>query len=90
MPQLSTGLLLYRRTDAGVEVLLVHPGGPFWRNKQLGWWQIPRGLVESGEEPMAAARRETEEELGVLLKGTLTPLGRVKQAGGKLVEAFAL
>lgn len=89
MPQLSAGVLLYRRTDAGVEVLLVHPGGPFWRNKQVGWWQIPKGLVEAGEDSVAAARRETEEELGIRIEGALQPLGRIKQAGGKLVEAFA-
>ena len=90
MPPLSAGVLLYRHAACGVEVLLVHPGGPFWRNKDRGWWQIPKGLVEAGEAPIAAARREAEEELGVRLEGTLEPLGRIKQAGGKLVDAFAL
>lgn len=71
-------------------MLLVHPGGPFWRNKDAGAWQIPKGFVESGEEPRAAARREAEEELGIRLTGELHPLGQLKQAGGKLVEAFAL
>jgi predicted NUDIX family NTP pyrophosphohydrolase len=90
MPQLSAGVLLYRRTTTGVEVLLVHPGGPLWRNRQIGWWQIPKGMVEPGETPEAAARREAEEELGLRLIGTLLPLGRIRQAGGKRVEAFAL
>jgi predicted NUDIX family NTP pyrophosphohydrolase len=90
MPPLSAGVLLYRRAAGGVEVLLVHPGGPFWRNKDRGWWQIPKGLIEAGEAPIVAARREAEEELGVRLEGTPEPLGRIKQAGGKLVDAFAL
>jgi len=90
MPQLSAGVLLFRRIGSGVDVLLVHPGGPYWRNKQAGWWQIPKGLVEPGEEPIVAARREAEEELGVKLNLPLQPLGQIRQAGGKLVEAFAL
>ncbi|CAN5259264.1 NUDIX domain-containing protein [soil metagenome] len=90
MPQLSAGVLLYRRAVAGVDVLLVHPGGPLWRNRQIGWWQIPKGLVEPGETPEAAARREAEEELGLRLIGALRPLGRIRQAGGKRVQAFAL
>lgn len=90
MAQMSAGILLYRRGGAEVEVLLVHPGGPFWRNKDAGAWQIPKGLVETGEEPTAAARREVEEELGIRLIGELHPLGQLKQKGGKLVEAFTL
>jgi predicted NUDIX family NTP pyrophosphohydrolase len=90
MPQLSAGVLLYRRTTTGVEVLLVHPGGPLWRYRQIGWWQIPKGMVEPGETPEAAAGREAEEELGLRLIGTLLPLGRIRQVGGKRVEAFAL
>ncbi|MCF8706708.1 NUDIX domain-containing protein [Rhizorhapis sp. SPR117] len=86
---MSAGILLYRRRGTEVEVLLVHPGGPFWRNKDAGSWQIPKGLIEPGEEPSAAARREVEEELGIRLTGELHRLGQLKQAGGKLVEAFA-
>lgn len=83
-------MLLYRRGEAGVEVLLVHPGGPYWRKRDLGAWQIPKGLVEPGEEPAAAARREAEEELGVALAAIPAPLATIRQAGGKVVEAFAL
>lgn len=83
-------MLLYRRGGAGVEVLLVHPGGPYWRKRDLGAWQIPKGLVEPGEEPAAAARREAEEELGVALAAIPAPLATIRQAGGKVVEAFAL
>jgi predicted NUDIX family NTP pyrophosphohydrolase len=90
MAQLSAGILIYRGLPPELHVLLVHPGGPFWRNKDMGAWQIPKGLVEPGEETEAAARREAEEELGLRLAGKLHPLGRIKQAGGKLVEAFAL
>lgn len=90
MPQLSAGVLLYRRAITSVEVLLVHPGGPLWRNRQIGWWQIPKGMVEPGETSEASARREAEEELGVTLIGALQPLGRIRQAAGKRVEAFAL
>ncbi len=86
----SAGVLLYRREEAGVEVLLVHPGGPYWRGKDLGAWQIPKGLIEPGEDAAAAARREAEEELGTRLIGELTPLAHIRQTGGKRVEAFAL
>ncbi|APR53969.1 NUDIX domain-containing protein [Sphingomonas koreensis] len=85
----SAGVLLYRLTDTGLEVLLVHPGGPFWRNKQIGAWQLPKGLIEAGEAPETAARREVEEELGIAISGTLLPLGSIRQAGGKIVHAFA-
>ena len=90
MSQLSAGILIYRRQPSELQVLLVHPGGPFWRNKDVGAWQIPKGLVGPGESTSAAALREAEEELGMPLAGRLHPLGRVKQKGGKLVEAFAL
>lgn len=86
----SAGVLLYRRGDAGLEVLLVHPGGPYWLRKDAGAWQIPKGVPEPGEEPAATARREAEEELGVMLEGPLQPLGEIRQAGGKLVTAFAV
>ncbi|MBW8784671.1 MAG: NUDIX domain-containing protein [Novosphingobium sp.] len=90
MAQRSAGVLLYRRTGRAPEVLLVRPGGPFWRNKDVGAWQIPKGCIEPGETPEQAARREVEEELGVALTGELEPLATIRQAGGKIVEAFAL
>ena len=89
MPQLSAGILLYRRRPH-LEVLLVHPGGPFWRGKDAGAWMIPKGGVEEGEDSEAAALREFEEELGTRLAGELHPLPRIRQKGGKYVDAFAL
>jgi predicted NUDIX family NTP pyrophosphohydrolase len=71
-------------------VLLVHPGGPYWLRKDGGAWQIPKGMPEPGEKPEATARREAEEELGVRLDGALRPLGEIRQAGGKVVTAYAL
>lgn len=90
MPLLSAGIILYRRRGDELEVLLVHPGGPFWRNRDEGAWMIPKGMVETGEEPVAAALREFEEELGARPAGTPLFLRRVRQSGGKWVEAFAL
>lgn len=90
MAQRSAGLLVYRRSGKAVEVLLVHPGGPYWQNKQAGAWQIPKGLIEPGEDAAAAALREAAEELGVVLAGQFLPLGEIRQAGGKYVEAFGL
>ena len=90
MPKRSAGILLYRWHDAQLQLLLVHPGGPLWRNKDAGAWQIPKGEIQPGEDPLAAARREVEEELGVTLRGTPAPLTSIRQAGGKLVEAFLL
>jgi predicted NUDIX family NTP pyrophosphohydrolase len=90
MAKTSAGILLFRRGSAGVEVLLVHPGGPFWKNKDEGAWSIPKGEFASGEDPLAAASREFEEETGVhLAPARLIALGEVKQAGGKLVRAWA-
>jgi predicted NUDIX family NTP pyrophosphohydrolase len=85
----SAGLLLYRPGIDGTEVLLVHPGGPLWRRKDVGAWQIPKGEIEPGEDEQAAARREVAEELGVEVTAALLPLGEVRQAGGKRVVAFA-
>jgi predicted NUDIX family NTP pyrophosphohydrolase len=90
MTTTSAGILMYRPGDAGIAVLLVHPGGPFWRNRDLGAWSIPKGELEDGEAPEAAARREFEEELGTEAAGPLRPLGQVRQRGGKLVWAYAL
>ena len=86
----SAGILLYRHRDAGPEVLLVHPGGPFWARKDLGAWSIPKGEHEDGEAPQAAARREFAEETGTALPpGELVALGEVRQRGGKIVSAWA-
>jgi predicted NUDIX family NTP pyrophosphohydrolase len=88
---LSAGILMWRHgADGAVEVLLGHFGGPLWARKDDGAWAIPKGVVEAGETPEQAARREFEEELGAAARGRLTPLGRIKQKGGKTVEAFAL
>lgn len=82
---------MWRRGAAGgVEVLLGHFGGPIWAKRDAGAWAIPKGLVEPGEALEACARREFEEELGVRPEGPLVPLGRIRQKGGKWVEAFAL
>ena len=87
----SAGLLLYRRSGAGVQVLLVHPGGPLWARRDEGAWSIPKGECEAGEEPLAAARREFGEELGVAAPaGEVSELGEVRQKSGKLVRAWAL
>ena len=90
MPQLSAGILLYRHTSAGVEVLLAHPGGPFWRKKDEGAWSIPKGLIDPGEDALAAAKREFAEEMGAPPTATdFTLLGEFRQPGGKVVVAFA-
>jgi predicted NUDIX family NTP pyrophosphohydrolase len=89
-PPLSAGILLFCQREDRLEVLLVKPGGPFWRNKDAGAWMIPKGLVEHGETPVEAALREFEEETGTRLTTVPFPLATVRQAGGKLVEAFAL
>ncbi|HEV2817539.1 MAG TPA: NUDIX domain-containing protein [Allosphingosinicella sp.] len=91
MAQASAGILMWRRgAGGGIEVLLGHFGGPYWAKRDAGAWAIPKGLVEPGEEAEACARREFEEELGVRPEGPLVPLGRIRQQGGKWVEAFAL
>lgn len=90
MPPLSAGILLFREWDGKVQVLLVKPGGPYWRNKDVGAWMIPKGLVEAGETPAEAALREFEEECGIKLTQIPFPLCKVRQAGGKWVEAFAV
>lgn len=87
----SAGIVLYRRSAGGVEVLLGHMGGPFWARKDAGAWSIPKGECEPAEEALAAARREFQEELGLPVPdGELVELGEVKQSGGKVVTAWAL
>ena len=90
MPAISAGLLLFRRGPAGVDVLLVHMGGPFWARKDGGAWTIPKGEVNPGEELLDAARREFLEETGFAPAGLPFPLGQVKQSSGKIVHAWAL
>jgi predicted NUDIX family NTP pyrophosphohydrolase len=86
----SAGIVLYRAGDGGVEVLLVHPGGPFWAKKDLGAWSIPKGEYEPGEDPQACALREFEEETGTALEAqALVELGAVVQKAGKEVTAWA-
>jgi predicted NUDIX family NTP pyrophosphohydrolase len=90
MPKRSAGILLYRRAGFGLELLLVHPGGPFWAKKDLGAWSIPKGEYSAGEDALEVARREFEEETGARPQGEYLPLGEVVQGGGKIVTAWAL
>ena len=90
MPKTSAGLLPYQRQAGGVEVLLVHPGGPFWRRKDLGAWSIPKGEADEGEDLLDAALREVREELGLSIGGPFLPLGHVRQGGGKVVHGWAV
>ena len=89
-PPLSAGILLFRQRDGETEVLLIKPGGPFWCNKHAGAWMIPKGAIEPGESAAEAALREFEEETGTRLTTVPFPLARIRQAGGKIVEAFAV
>jgi predicted NUDIX family NTP pyrophosphohydrolase len=90
MPAASAGILLYRLDDKGVQVLLVHPGGPYWSKRDLGSWSIPKGEYGADETPEIAARREFAEETGRRADGPMIPLGTIRQKAGKRVEAFAL
>jgi predicted NUDIX family NTP pyrophosphohydrolase len=90
MPKESAGILMYKRQSDEVLVLLAHPGGPFWRNRDEGAWTIPKGEPEPNEGASEASRREFEEELGVPATGALQSLGSIRQRGGKWVEAFAM
>lgn len=89
MPKKSAGILPFRETSQGPEVLLVHPGGPFWTKKDLGSWSIAKGEFED-EDPLAAAKREFEEETGFQAVGDLLPLDPLRQPGGKVVYAWAM
>jgi predicted NUDIX family NTP pyrophosphohydrolase len=90
MPKRSAGILLYKRAGAGLQVLLVHPGGPFWAKKDAGAWSIPKGEYAQGEDALTVAVREFEEETGARLVGEFRALGEVKQAGGKIVTAWVI
>ena len=89
MKKLSAGIILYRYRKGKLEVMLVHPGGPFWKNKDEGVWSIPKGLVQEGEDSMDAARREFEEECGFEPEMELVDLGEANQSGKKRVHAYA-
>lgn len=89
MARRSAGILLYRRKGGSLEVLLAHPGGPFWARKDEGAWTIPKGEIADGEDPLAAARREFAEETGAACAGPFLPLGEVRQKSGKHVAAWA-
>jgi predicted NUDIX family NTP pyrophosphohydrolase len=88
MAKQSAGILLYRRKNEQLEVLLVHPGGPFWAKKDWGAWSIPKGEYEA-EDPLSAAKREFEEETGFMVTGEALALGQQKQKGGKVIDAWA-
>jgi predicted NUDIX family NTP pyrophosphohydrolase len=90
MPQQSAGILMYRRQGGAIEVLLVHPGGPFWKKKDDGAWTIPKGVYEAGEDALAAAKREFEEETGAVPAGEFTPLGEFHQSSAKTVSVWAV
>jgi predicted NUDIX family NTP pyrophosphohydrolase len=90
MAKTSAGILLYRRSEDGIDVLLVHPGGPFWQARDLGAWSLPKGEHDAGEDSEAAARREFKEELGVEALGPLQSLGEVRQRAGKIVRGYAM
>jgi len=90
MPKKSAGLLLYREASGRLEVLLLHPGGPFWAKKDGGSWSIPKGEFADDEDPLQAARREFEEETGFQARGDAIPLEPLRQPGGKVVHAWAM
>ena len=89
MPRISAGLLMYRNRQGKIEALLVHPGGPFWKNKDEGAWTIPKGELDSGEDALDAACREFREETGIEPSGPYLPLGHIQQKSGKVVHAWA-
>ncbi len=90
MAKRSAGILMYRHSGDGLEVLLVHPGGPFWAKKDLGAWSIPKGEYSDPEDPLAVAVREFEEETGFRPRGKFVPLGELKQPSRKIVTAWAV
>lgn len=90
MAKQSAGILIYRMTNDEPEFFLVHPGGPFFRNKNEGWWTVPKGEIQAGEEPLTAALRELEEETGYVARGQFIPLTSITQKGGKSVQCWAV
>jgi predicted NUDIX family NTP pyrophosphohydrolase len=90
MAKRSAGILLYRLRDGELQVFLAHPGGPFWARRDDGAWTIPKGEIDEGEDPLAAARREFTEEIGVTLEGEFVALAPIKQKAGKTVLAWAV
>ncbi|MBD0284623.1 MAG: NUDIX domain-containing protein [Bacteroidota bacterium] len=86
----SAGILMYRQSNNYVEVFLVHPGGPFWKGKEIGAWSVPKGEFVEGEDPLSAAKREFEEETGTAIEGDFMELKTIQQKGGKLVYAWAV
>jgi len=89
MPKRSAGLMMYRRTKGEVEVFLIHPGGPYWVKRRKGTWAIPKGEYDQNEDPLAAAKREFQEETGFVPAGEFLDLGSIRQKSGKIVEAWA-
>ena len=89
MPKISAGLLMYHVREGELEFLLAHPGGPFWKERDAGAWTIPKGEIQPGEEPFAAACREFEEEIGLKPTGEFMRLTPIKQRSGKIVQAWA-
>jgi predicted NUDIX family NTP pyrophosphohydrolase len=90
MSKTSAGILMFRRREGMLEVLIVHPGGPFWKNKDVGAWSIPKGEFLPGQDPLKTAKREFKEELGKSVSGKFTELRPVFQSGGKIVYAWAV
>ena len=88
-PNVSAGLLLYRRSQNGLEIFLAHPGGPFWKAKESGAWTIPKGVIDPEEDPLDAACREFTEETGIEPQGPFVPLGSIRQRAGKTIHAWA-
>ena len=88
MAKQSAGLLIYRRRAGAIEIFLVHPGGPFWKNKDDGAWSIPKGEFSADEDPLAAAQREFHEETGLQIAGDFAQLSPIKQRAGKIVHAW--
>lgn len=88
-PNVSAGLLLYRRAQNGLELFLAHPGGPFWKGRDAGAWTIPKGIIDQDEDPLDAARREFTEETGISPQAPFIPLGSIRQKAGKTIHAWA-
>jgi len=90
MPRISAGILMYRLKDGRLQVLLVHPGGPFWAKKDVGAWSIPKGIIDEGEDGLDAAKREFEEETGFRVSGRFIPLASQRIKSGKVIMAWAV